>query len=233
VQLEPSVNSSSSPEIYSWLASDGPDPDSVMSPVVAPSAPTNYSFRVADSNRCYDDTEVYVDMHPLQGLSIGNDTVVYEGSTITLEASGGEFVDYKWKPSAGLSEIEGHVATAIVNEEIRYYLFAETAEGCIESDSILIGVASPIEPVSGFAPNGDGRNDYFEILNAQDYPDIVVEVYNRAGQRVFYSEGYSDDKRWDGTYNGRDLPMGTYYYVITLNDKFGTRPVTGPVTIVR
>ena len=232
-ELTASVQQSGSAASWSWMASEGPVPDPVPSPTVSPLVPTNYSLVVTDENGCHDEAYVTVDLHPLQGISIGNDTVIFQGTSIVLEAAGGVFISYEWAPGAGLSDLSGPVTTATPVNETLYYVFAETAEGCIESDSILIGIVQPVQPVSGFTPNGDGVNDYFDITNAGDYPEIVVEVFTRTGQRVFRSQGYSDDRRWDGTYNGRELPVGTYYFVITLNDVFGTRPVTGPVTIVR
>ncbi|TVR68175.1 MAG: hypothetical protein EA408_13835, partial [Marinilabiliales bacterium] len=232
-ELEPLLEQSGSSVVWSWTASPGADPAPVANPVVSPTQATTYSLQVTDENGCVAEAAIMVDLHPLQGIWIGNDTVIFQGSAITLEARGGEFVNYEWAPGTGLSALSGPVTTATVNEPTTYFVFGETAEGCIESNSIFIDIVRPVHPVSGFTPNDDGINDYFEIGNAQDYPDIVVEVFNRSGQRVFYSQGYSDDKRWDGTFNGRVLPVGTYYFVITLNDQFGTRPVTGPVTIVR
>ncbi len=233
IQLEPVVLTDASSVLYSWTASHGPDPQPVASPTVSPAAPTMYMLSVTDGNNCYDEAQVFVDLHPLQGLSIGNDTLVMQGAQIELEAKGGDFTSYQWAPSTGLSAVSGPVTSAVVMNSTEYFVRAETAEGCEEYAYITINVLIPVEPVSGFTPNGDGVNDMFDITNAGDYPNIVVEVFNRAGQRVFHSKGYSDDRRWDGTYNGRDLPVGTYYFVITLNDGFGTRPITGPVTIIR
>jgi len=45
-------------------------------------------------------------------------------------------------------------------------------------------------------------------------------IYNQWGDQVFHAQPYNND--WQGTYNGDDLPVGTYYYVIDLND--GTTP---------
>jgi gliding motility-associated-like protein len=233
VELTSSVQQSGASAVYSWVASEGPDPDPVASPIVAPVVTTSYMLTVTDENGCYDEAGVLVDHHPLEGIFIGNDTVIFQGSSIILEAKGGEFVSYEWTPSTGLSEVSGPVTTATVMNPIRYFVYAETALGCTESADIFVDIILPVKPVSGFTPNDDGVNDFFDIVNAEDYPNIEVEVYNRSGQRVFQARGYSDDKRWDGTYNGRELPMGTYYYVIRLNDIFGTKPLTGPVTIVR
>jgi gliding motility-associated-like protein len=83
---------------------------------------------------------------------------------------------------------------------------------------------------SGFTPNGDGVNDYWEIDNIDDFPLAIVEVYNRWGQRVYEQVGYTSETAFDGTKNGKELPIGTYYYVIYLND---SKPLTGTVTIVR
>jgi large repetitive protein len=234
VNLETGISQTGLWVEYSWTSSDGADPDPVASPWVNPLLPvTVYTVMVADENNCRNEASVSVSRLELQGLFIGNDTILFRGTTIELEAGGGDFINYEWTPSTGLSSVSGKSTTALVMNDTEYFVYAETAEGCIESDNIFIRIVSPVEPVSGFTPNGDGVNDFFEILNAADYPGIVVEVFNRAGQRVFYSKGYSDDRLWNGTYNGRDLPMGTYYFVITLNDGFGTRPLSGPVTIVR
>ncbi len=233
VELTSTLMQSGTSAKYSWVASEGAAPDTVASPLVAPLVPTSYTLTVTDENGCYDEADVLVDHYPLEGIFIGNDTVIFQGTSITLEAKGGEFVSYEWTPSTGLSEVSGPVTTATVMNPTRYFVYAETANGCSESADIFVDIIQPVKPVSGFTPNDDGVNDFFDIINAEDYPDIEVEVYNRSGQRVFHSRGYSDDKRWDGTYNGRELPMGTYYYVIRLNDIFGTKPLTGPVTIVR
>ena len=230
--LEPVVTISGMAASYSWSALNGADPDPVLSPQVFPEVSDVYTLRVTDENSCYNEAVTGVNLHPSELLYIGNDTVIFQGTSLELEAKGGEFISYEWT-GPGLSSYSGPVTTATPENETLYQVYAETENGCIEEASILIGIVQPISPVSGFTPNDDGVNDFFEIPNAQDYPEIVVEIYTRSGQRVFHSNGYTDDKRWDGTFNGKDLPMGTYYFVITLNDIFGTKPVTGPVTIVR
>jgi large repetitive protein len=232
VTLNPNVTQSGMAASYSWSSLNGTDPDPVLTPQVFPSVSDIYTFRVTDENSCYNEAVTRVNLHPFELLYIGNDTVIFQGTSLELEAKGGEFISYEWT-GPGLSSYSGAVTTATPVNETLYQVYAETANGCFEEASILIGIVQPVSPVSGFTPNDDGVNDFFEIPNAQDYPDIVVEIYTRSGQRVFHSQGYTDDKRWDGTFNGKELPMGTYYFVITLNDIFGTRPVTGPVTIVR
>lgn len=80
-----------------------------------------------------------------------------------------------------------------------------------------------------FTPNGDGLNDTWIIKNIEEFPNSVVQIFNRYGTPVFYSVSYP--KPWDGKSNGADLPVGTYYYVIDL--KNGDKPASGWVAIIR
>ncbi len=81
---------------------------------------------------------------------------------------------------------------------------------CILCDDIVVFTA--------VSPNGDGVNDVFYIANIENYPNSVVEVYNRWGNRVFRGIGYVNT--WDGYWNNNTIvPDGTYYYVIKLNDR--------------
>jgi gliding motility-associated-like protein len=84
---------------------------------------------------------------------------------------------------------------------------------------------------TGFSPNGDGVNDVWEIDRIDDFPSCVVEIYNRWGEQLFRSVGYT--QKWDGQYKNKPLPVGTYYYIIELNDPKFPDPYTGPVTIMR
>lgn len=80
-----------------------------------------------------------------------------------------------------------------------------------------------------FTPNGDGINDIWNIKALIQYPQCTVAIYTRYGSLVFQSRGYG--KPWDGTYNGSQLPVGTYYYII--DTQTGLKKLAGYVTIVR
>jgi gliding motility-associated-like protein len=156
---------------------------------------------------------------------------VAKGQALTLHAAGGPFASYQWLPEEGLDNPASQSPTLVVEKDITYTVIGATAEGCLESDSVAVTVATGLVIYSGFTPNGDGINDKWDIDFVEYYPNILVMVYDRWGRQVFYSEGYSDDKRWDGRFNGEKLPIGTYYYVVDLKD--GSKPLKGPVTIVR
>jgi len=99
--------------------------------------------------------------------------------------------------------------------------------------SQLLTVNPPVPPAivipNVFTPNGDGINDVWTIKSLNDFPGCTVSVYNRYGNLVYHSNGYP--KPWDGTYNGAQLPVGTYYYIIDTKDNM--KPLAGPVTILR
>jgi gliding motility-associated-like protein len=62
------------------------------------------------------------------------------------------------------------------------------------------------------------------------YPNAELWIYNRWGELVYYTDDVAGEP-WDGTFNGRDLPIDSYHYVLDLgNDE---PPRRGNVTIVR
>jgi gliding motility-associated-like protein len=69
-----------------------------------------------------------------------------------------------------------------------------------------------LEVANTFSPNGDRINDTWGIAGARFYSGTTLQVYDRGGTRVFYTEDPS--QRWDGTYSGKELPTGTYYWTL-------------------
>ncbi|MQY78666.1 MAG: T9SS type B sorting domain-containing protein [Bacteroidetes bacterium] len=111
------------------------------------------------------------------------------------------------------------------------------ASMCVKTDSVtvdIIGVncvpgAEEIQSV--ITPNGDGKNDVWRIKNIElYYPKARVEIYTRWGKLIFSSTNYHQTP-WDGTYNGKELPMDSYHYIIDLGDD--SKPRVGNVTIIK
>jgi gliding motility-associated-like protein len=65
---------------------------------------------------------------------------------------------------------------------------------------------------TAITPNGDGVNDSWILGGFEYYPDCKVNVFNRWGQTVFSSTGYT--AQWDGRFNGQLLPVADYYFTI-------------------
>ena len=67
-------------------------------------------------------------------------------------------------------------------------------------------------------PNTYSSESQWRVVNIEQYPSSVVEIFNRNGQRVFRMNNYQND--WSGIYEktGGLLPVGSYYYRIDLGD---------------
>ena len=217
---------------YQWEPAASLNDPGIPDPVASPGETTNYVVTVT-TGVCYDQDTVVVTVFPVHGIDAGRDTVILNGTSVTLTASGEGFVSYLWYPPDGLESNTGRSVVARPDKDIVYYVNGTTQEGCVETDSIKIMLIKEIFIPSGFTPNGDGKNDTWHFGHMEFYPDITVEVFNRWGERVFYSKGYDSSREWNGIYKGKALPSGTYYYVINLNDPKHTPPLTGPVTIMR
>ncbi len=71
-----------------------------------------------------------------------------------------------------------------------------------------------LEIMTGFSPNGDGVNDIFKIRNIQRYPENDILIINRWGKTVYQAKGYNSE--WGGVYRSKNLPDGTYFYILNV-----------------
>ncbi len=142
---------------------------------------------------------------------------------------------YKLYDSTQSTEIAENAAGIFqvkVTHTTKYY--ATTIDGLCESDEtpVTVTVIAPgvIIP-NTFTPNGDGINDYWDIPHIYDFPGAEISIFNRDGQLVFHSIDYSHP--FNGNYNGKKLPVGTYYYLIDLKQPECFGKISGSLTIIR
>jgi gliding motility-associated-like protein len=67
---------------------------------------------------------------------------------------------------------------------------------------------------NAYSPNGDGANDAWGVPELRFYEGVRIQIFNSGGSRLFYTE--NPDIRWDGTYNGKEMPVGSYFWVIEI-----------------
>ena len=96
--------------------------------------------------------------------------------------------------------------------------------------TILVVCSDSLTVWNAISPNNDGKNDALVIEGLQNFPNHTVYIYNRWGNEVFKTKDYQND--WSGTWNGKDLPDGTYFYFIR-NDDNGEILLTGYLQILR
>ncbi|WP_238395713.1 Ig-like domain-containing protein [Pontibacter pudoricolor] len=191
--------------------------------------PTTYYVEAVNTNGCSSATRTSVNVAIVDPVAdAGPDATIIQGRTIELRATGGD--TYLWEPAEGLSNPKIANPVARPNETTTYRVTVSTGEGCTATDEVTITVIPALVIPNAFTPNHtDMVNEVWEIKNIENYPDVRVEIFNRWGNLVFTSNGYGTP--WDGTLNGEDLPVATYYYMIYLNKS--EQPISGNVTIIR
>jgi gliding motility-associated-like protein len=227
--------SSDYPISYEWQNNAGQTIDTGRTTTVIHEERIERRLVFASSNGCVRVDTAIVRSRGVPVADAGNDTTIVAGARIRLggnPTSNEAGSTYEWGPDqADLSGFD--IANPYVRPEqtSTYSLKVTNIYGCETWDFIRVTVTNAFDFPDGFSPNGDGKNDVWELDFLSEYRDCNVKIFNRWGQVVFESEGY--DEPWDGTYNGNDLPVGSYYYVIDLGTEDFTEPITGPVTIMR
>ena len=157
---------------------------------------------------------------------------IIKGNSVQLVTQTNEPVSrYHWEPPGSLAEtdVASPVATPIVTT--MYQLTAVNGLGCASTLTVVVDVIEPLYIPSAFSPNADGVNDSWIIPNISSFPKCEVVVFNRWGELIFYSQGYTQP--WDGTYHQAFVQTGIYTYQIRTGA--GSLPVTyrGQLSVIR
>lgn len=220
--------------LIAWSVPGGPDfsTDSITTVNISS---TNHTFVLTATNgNCIATDTAFIEVLSLPLPDAGEDVVVFFDEVVTL---GGDpvWVDaqsYSWEPSDPLEGADTEHPTYLVTGPQLFTVSVVGLNGCIGEDDVLVDVNPELVVPGGFTPNGDQWNNTWRFDNNLLFPDMLVRVFNRWGDELWTSKpGYTEE--WDGMYDGKDLPVGTYYYVIELNDERFPDPLTGPVTIFR
>ena len=187
-----------------------------------------------DLNYCTYDTTIFV---PQPDSLKANLTFVnpscpddYDGWAQVDPEGGSEDYSVLW---AGPGNATGSTSPTVVDlgpgvyrvqiQDVNYCELVDTA--------ILISDAMTCLNIpTAFTPNADGYNDDWEIIGIEYYPGATIQIFNRWGEQIFYTENYMD-QRFDGNYRGIKLPVDSYHFIIELQN--GSPPITGNVTILK
>ena len=160
-------------------------------------------------------------------------TNIAPGQSVGLTVSGAdEDLGYTWFPDYGLSAIIGNEVIASPTVTTTYSVSGFFG-GCQYSDAVTITVGNPLRLPTSFTPNNDGYIDTWDVNGLLDYNLADVFIFDRWGQVVFRSVGYTQP--WDGRNGRKEVPVGTYYYAIDLNDPLlvELETITGFISIIR
>ncbi len=145
-------------------------------------------------------------------VNLGADTTLCTGDILPLLVNANQ-ATYLWSDG-------GHEQSLQISETGTYWTTISNICGTA-SDTINVTYDfCDIWFPSAFTPNGDGRNDIIRVVGSlAEYKDFSLSIFNRFGQRVFFTQDiYSG---WDGIFYGSKQDLGTYFYMIyyTLKDK--------------
>jgi gliding motility-associated-like protein len=173
---------------------------------------------------------------------VSNDTVYCLDDVILPLVVIGNGGTYTWYGNAGLTNILGNGTTYTPTVALGSPTFYVTETNGFNCESVASNVIvtfkecpKTVVPPSAFTPDGDGVNDSWEINNLKTvYPDHIVYVYDRWGGLVYQTKNKGDYENdvWKGQFNGKDLPIASYYYIIDTKGD-GSEKLNGIVTIVR
>lgn len=173
-----------------------------------------YWLKVTDTNNCSNFDTIEIEQKQIPVVSV-NDTIACENTIIRLSAP---FKDYTYVWNDSLNQNYLDVSSSGI------YKLTAINECGIGTDSIKVEFTycGDLQIPNIFTPNNDGINDFFKIKGVEDNL-WKLEIYNRWGNMVFYSESYKND--WDA----KNVSAGNYYYVLS----YEKIKLSGFVTVVK
>ncbi len=154
---------------------------------------------------------------PTVDLTVSNDTVSV-GDTIYLSIPTGNYTNILWFANDSLlADCTGFVTcTHVPTDSVTYTVVVSNPNGCEGSTSQSVVVIPDCDPEkvlipNAFSPNGDSKNDSFNIVTLGSEAILNMRIWNRWGEKVFDGAG-----PWDGTQNGKPAPSDVYIYLIKL-----------------
>lgn len=172
-----------------------------------------YSITVSNAYDCFVFDSVEVFQPETLIVNASDDELISLGDFAELEVmlseGGTPPYIFNWTPVHGLNDQSGTLVSASPDSTTSYIVTLTDANGCNVSDTVLIKVNPNlfIFP-EGFTPNGDGHNDFYEILSNEGVEVLDFKVYNRWGELLHQDQIGS----WDGKYKGNLQAMDNYIY---------------------
>lgn len=220
-------------EPFKYQLSNGP---SGSTPTFENLAAGRYSFTITDSAGCKKDSSATITMPDKIQVSVtatNNDcNGPDDGGTLQANVAGGTpGYNYIWAHNTERNESSlGGLANG------SYKVIVKDANGCMDSatSSVLYENCCNIFIPDAFTPNRDGLNDVVRVLVKGDFKLEIFAIYNRFGERVFYTSDMAQG--WNGLYKATDQDMGTYnYFVKGICGNGGTKEVfhKGTIMLIR
>jgi len=188
-----------------------------------------YNYTVTDNNGCVSVTNAPI-TEPQPILISDTSIITNNTGSINITVSGGITpYNFEWSNSSTSEDL-----TNLTNGV--YIVTITDSNLCTQTDSINISIQeNPLIIPNVITPNNDKKNDTWQIKGIEQYEQIKILIFNRWGDIVYKFDGttteYSDvNKQWDGTTSKYKLPMGSYIYIIDLDN--GKLKFNGIVSVI-
>jgi gliding motility-associated-like protein len=233
VQMQATTNGAGS--AFSWSPAAGLTNANISNPVATVTANRGYTV-TASLNGCVRTKTVTISTKPNPVISAGPDKTILDGDIAGLQGSGSNSTQsIVWTPAASIVSGTGTYSIIVKPATTTTYtLTVKDVNNCTSTDDAVVTVILNCAKINNaFTPNGDGVNERWIVSTGTScYTQVVAAVYNRYGGLVYKNDNYQNN--WDGTYSGKPVADGTYYYTVTfklINGRSAT--LTGDVTILR
>lgn len=163
-----------------------------------------YNLKVKNSFGCENSASVTVTQSSLgtiTGVQIVNNT-----ATVIMSNSGSFLYSLNnsvWQSSNIFSNLSNGNHT----------VYVKTSGDCVIGQMNFTIFNVP----NSFTPNADGINATWKIHGMENYPNSDIKVYDRNG-KVVLSKITSGTFEWDGKFDSRAVPTGSYWYIIKVSD---------------
>ncbi|WP_162549698.1 gliding motility-associated C-terminal domain-containing protein [Hymenobacter nivis] len=224
---------------YQWQV-NGNDVNGAIGPVFTSTTLRDgqlVTLRLRTVNACGQSVTVVsngvgVRIQPPVVVNAGPDKEILLGTSVVLEGTADGNYPVTWTPATGLTiPANDPLHPVAAPTATTTYTLSAGVGGCASSDQVTVTVRPPIRIPNAFTPNGDGRDDTWQIEFIEQFPDNTVNVFNRWGNKVFSVDNYSRANEWRGDINGQPAPVGTYYYVVVTKGPLG-RSYAGSITVL-
>ncbi|KUJ61073.1 hypothetical protein AR687_14135, partial [Flavobacteriaceae bacterium CRH] len=197
-------------------------------PVFKDLAPGPHTILVRHTNGCEKTTPEFI-IEGFAKLTLTDITISSkaEVNIIRVQAAGGKkpyLYSFDGGPFTESNEFR-------IYESRIYKVIVRDQNGCEETIDVVGKFIDFCLP-NYFTPNG-GNGDHTLIgpgCGALAYKNLTFDIFDRYGRVV---AKYHVGEKWDGKYNGAELPTGDYWYVLKLNDEKDDREFVGHFTLYR
>jgi gliding motility-associated-like protein len=182
---------------------------------------------------CTDSITKSITAFQLPVVSAGKDTTISKGDEVMLSGYSPSAIHYTWTPTSFISNTLSPNPVVRPEETTTYTLTLTDMNGCKNSNVVTVTILDNFKLLiyNVVTPDGDGKNDFWKIVNIDLYPDALVQIFDRDGQKVFETTNYQND--WQGTYKHDQLPDGTYYYIVSFANTGKANNYKGSITLLR